>query len=601
MADNNTKVGVELTADTKSLRSQLREATMELVKLQSTAGASADEIAKVAKRAGQLKDAIGDARDTIDAFNPDQKFKAFSQSIQGVAGAFSASQGAMALFGSESENLQKQLLKVQGALALSEGLNTIIGSIDGFKNLGLVVKDGVVGAFKSLKTAIGATGIGLLVLAMGALIANFDDIKKVITKLFPTLEKLGDYFGGLIEKVTDFVGITSETDRALEKFAKNSKLRKEQYERELSLLQAQGATEKELSNIRKKIIMEDLNVLEAKRRNNVKLSEEEQKTAKDLRSQLITIDAEYNSKMSEQQKKALDELAKQREEADQKWIEQEQKRIDRLEALSKAGKTEFEIKMGELQDQYNLDLEMFKDSEGAKLMAKKWYDDQAMKAMKEEKERIRESNKDDVEKYLKDVEKRGEKEAKAREKTQNMIIKSMDKSIAKTQDQTKVDNLNRQIRIQNADAIGNALGALSGMAEQGSDLQKGLALGQVAVDTAIAISSLTANSEANPANAVTFGGAGVSQFATGIIRILANIAQAKSILSQAPGNGGSVATPSISTSAPVMPQYQAPQATRLDQQSLNTISNVVARAYVVESDITGSQKRIKRIETASKF
>jgi len=601
MADNNTKVGVELTADTKSLRSQLREATMELVKLQSTAGASADEIAKVAKRAGQLKDAIGDARDTIDAFNPDQKFKAFSQSIQGVAGAFSASQGAMALFGSESENLQKQLLKVQGALALSEGLNTIIGSIDGFKNLGLVVKDGVVGAFKSLKTAIGATGIGLLVLAMGALIANFDDIKKVITKLFPTLEKLGDYFGGLIEKVTDFVGITSETDRALEKFAKNSKLRKEQYERELSLLQAQGATEKELSNIRKKIIMEDLNVLEAKRRNNVKLSEEEQKTAKDLRFQLITIDAEYNSKMSEQQKKALDELAKQREEADQKWIEQEQKRIDRLEALSKAGKTEFEIKMGELQDQYNLDLEMFKDSEGAKLMAKKWYDDQAMKAMKEEKERIRESNKDDVEKYLKDLEKRGEKEAKAREKTQNMIIKSMDKSIAKTQDQTKVDNLNRQIRIQNADAIGNALGALSGMAEQGSDLQKGLALGQVAVDTAIAISSLTANSEANPANAVTFGGAGVSQFATGIIRILANIAQAKSILSQAPGNGGSIATPSISTSAPVMPQYQAPQATRLDQQSLNTISNVVARAYVVESDITGSQKRIKRIETASKF
>jgi len=41
--------------------------------------------------------------------------------------------------------------------------------------------------------------------------------------------------------------------------------------------------------------------------------------------------------------------------------------------------------------------------------------------------------------------------------------------------------------------------------------------------------------------------------------------------------------------------------TTLDSRSLNTISNVVARAYVVESDITGSQQRIKRIENAARF
>jgi hypothetical protein len=59
--------------------------------------------------------------------------------------------------------------------------------------------------------------------------------------------------------------------------------------------------------------------------------------------------------------------------------------------------------------------------------------------------------------------------------------------------------------------------------------------------------------------------------------------------------------PSVDTSAPVYPSFIPPQATRLDQQSLNTISNVVARAYVVESDISGVTKRISRIENAARI
>ncbi len=75
----NAKVGIDLVADTRSLRSQLRESVQELARLQNTAGASAKEIANAAKRAAELKDRIGDAKATIDAFNPDAKFKAFGQ------------------------------------------------------------------------------------------------------------------------------------------------------------------------------------------------------------------------------------------------------------------------------------------------------------------------------------------------------------------------------------------------------------------------------------------------------------------------------------------------------------------------------------------
>ena len=80
-------------------------------------------------------------------------------------------------------------------------------------------------------------------------------------------------------------------------------------------------------------------------------------------------------------------------------------------------------------------------------------------------------------------------------------------------------------------AINNGLQMIEGLFAGNEKAEKAFALAKIGIDTAKAISSLTANSEANPANAVTFGGAGVIQFATGLIRIVANIASAKKLLS----------------------------------------------------------------------
>jgi TP901 family phage tail tape measure protein len=86
-------------------------------------------------------------------------------------------------------------------------------------------------------------------------------------------------------------------------------------------------------------------------------------------------------------------------------------------------------------------------------------------------------------------------------------------------------------------SFGQLAGAmLDFMGEAGQEqnaFQKGLVLAQIAMDTAAAISSLTAASQANPANAVTFGAAGVAQFVTGLAQILGNIARAKKVLSSA--------------------------------------------------------------------
>jgi len=77
------------------------------------------------------------------------------------------------------------------------------------------------------------------------------------------------------------------------------------------------------------------------------------------------------------------------------------------------------------------------------------------------------------------------------------------------------------------EGLGSLMGAFAGLAEEGSNEAKVLTLTGIALDTASAISSLMAVSEANPLNAVTFGGAGIAQYATGLARIIASVASAK--------------------------------------------------------------------------
>ena len=115
-------------------------------------------------------------------------------------------------------------------------------------------------------------------------------------------------------------------------------------------------------------------------------------------------------------------------------------------------------------------------------------------------------------------------------------------AIDKAQTDSKIAALDAQIEAQKK--YGQDTSALEAKrdeeqkkaARRAYAIQKAFALAQLAIDTAKAISSLTAASAANPTNAVTFGVAGAAQFAAGLIQILANIAQATALLtSKAPG------------------------------------------------------------------
>jgi chromosome segregation ATPase len=174
---NNITNSIE-SADkaTQSLKSQLRQAQTDVAELSEKFGATSREAIEAAKRAAELKDAIGDAKSLTDSFNPDAKFNALSGSLSGVASGFSAVEGSLALAGVQSENLQETMVRLQAAMALSQGLQGLGESIDSFKQMGAVAKNALAG----IRTGIAATGIGVLLVALGAVVAYWDDIKEAV-------------------------------------------------------------------------------------------------------------------------------------------------------------------------------------------------------------------------------------------------------------------------------------------------------------------------------------------------------------------------------------------------------------------------------------
>ena len=220
MAETKT-INLDINANLGSLKQQFKEAQNEVNALSEKFGATSKEAVKAARAAADLKDRIGDAKALTDAFNPDAKFKSLTASIGGAAGGFSAFQGAMGLVGAESKNVEAALLKVQSAMALSQGLQQLGEARDSFKQLGAVAKS----VFTGMKGAIAATGIGVLLIALGAIAANWDSIKGAI--------------GGATDKQK---ALTRETQRDLD-LQKSKLARLNQQDNALRL---QGATEREI-------------------------------------------------------------------------------------------------------------------------------------------------------------------------------------------------------------------------------------------------------------------------------------------------------------------------------------------------------------------
>jgi len=621
-----TEVGVKITVDgseaTKSvgsIKSQLREATAELIAMREKFGDTSAEAVNAAKKVANLKDSIGDAKAMTDAFNPDAKFKAFGSALQGVAGGFSALQGAQALFGSESKDLEKTLVKVQSAMALSQGLNSVLEARDSFKNLGVVVRDVGTKAFGSLRSAIISTGIGALVIAVGLLVANFDKVKKVVLNLIPGLASVGNFISNIVNSVTDFVGVTSKASRELEKF---NKLTEQQLKEQNAFLDQNGYKYDEFTNRKLKANIDYLE--NAKKVNNdEKLSQEQKnKALKDYEdkrnfeieeatkgrqakvdeanAQEVAKEKTKNDKLTAEAKAKNDALKKQNEDfekdlqslKDKNFTDAIKDENDKAEALlnlqltneikalnaSTLNEQQKNAKRIELAIQYQLQLDA--------INAKRDEDEQKKvdELQKKEQDRIAKNN----EQRAKDYE-----DSRLKEEQRQQYLKDQ------ADERIRLDELERKTKIDSAVAIGNSLGQLSDLVGKQTAVGKGLAIAQATINTYLGASEVLRAKSVLPEPIGT-----ISKIINVAAIIATGIKSVKAIIgTKVPnaGGGGSISAPSSGggTVTPPLPPQLATQTINAGQ--INQLASATARAYVVESDVSGNQERINRLNRASRI
>lgn len=109
-----------------SFRTQLRYAKDALVEMEMAGKRGTEEYRIKQQELARLTDAMNDAQAQANILAHDQGgFQGVISAISGVAGGFSAAQGAMGLFAGENENLQRIMLKVQSLMAVTIGLQQI--------------------------------------------------------------------------------------------------------------------------------------------------------------------------------------------------------------------------------------------------------------------------------------------------------------------------------------------------------------------------------------------------------------------------------------------------------------------------------------------
>ena len=154
-----------------------------------------------------------------------------------------------------------------------------------------------------------------------------------------------------------------------------------------------------------------------------------------------------------------------------------------------------------------------------------------------------------------------------------------------------------------AQQYANTLMVLSDLAGKETAAGKVLAIASATINTYLAASKALAGDYSGYGPAAPF-----VRIATVVSTIALGLKQVKEILKVnvpgGKGGGGSVNTSGLSgfqAGAPLQPQSPLASRTRLEQDQINQIGNATVRAFVVESDVTNNQERIRRLNRAARI
>jgi hypothetical protein len=601
-----------------SLKSQLREAQQDVQKLADKFGATSVEAVNAAKKAADLKDRIGDAKSLTEAFNPDAKFKALSASLSGVAGGFAAYQGAMGLVGVESKDLEKQLLKVQSAMAIAQGFQALGEARDSFKQLKAVAID----AFNRIKTAIGSTGIGLLVVAAGALYAYWDDIKAAVSGVSEEQKKLNAASQKNVDIETEKLKTIGSQD---------------------NILKLQGKSEKEILDIKIKQTDEAIAANKINQQNqilNTKLAVEGAQRNYEMLKSFIDFVSIPQRILFETGAKAINKIIDLinkipgidiKYKIDEKFAEQSVDYLTKLAFDPEKVKKDGEATVKASQDTIN---KLLNDRAGYQL-GKNAIDKKAAEdAVLTDEERLKKF-KENTDKYNKSLaEQETSFDLTDLQSTQDKLNADAkfkeDQLAAEQAFQLKITELQynsqyereereeaaRQRKIEAFQATTDAVASIAQSGEQllssiqatglargkaGQAAMKALALVQIGADSAIAFSKMMQGTEQSatgaasgapgPAAPAVYLATKIAFYASGTATILANIARAKALLSGGGGGGGGAAAAGGGGGPAAAPSFNVvgPSGANQIAESIGGRETQPMRAFVVGGDVTTQQ------------
>ena len=189
----NYKEGTqELIGVQKSMRSEIKDVKEELARLNLAGETTSSRYKELVARAGELTDAMGDASQAARMSASDtSNLDAVLGAATAVTGGFAVATSMMSILGANTEDVEKAQRKLQEAIALVNGVQSIANALN--KDSALRVKllaisqkllakttseaatatNGATLATKGFRAAIISTGIGALVAALGFAVSKF--------------------------------------------------------------------------------------------------------------------------------------------------------------------------------------------------------------------------------------------------------------------------------------------------------------------------------------------------------------------------------------------------------------------------------------------
>lgn len=168
----------EVYGDLQPLTTRMGEAEDRLYELANAGQTATQEYQDLLETVGNYRKVQIQTDMAVDAAASTMSQK-LGGALGGATAGFQLVQGAMGAFGAESAQVEEALLKVQSAMAIADGVRGFREAIPSIKAFG-----------SAMKAAIGSTGIGLLVVALGTLAATWDNIKAAVSGVSDEQSKL---------------------------------------------------------------------------------------------------------------------------------------------------------------------------------------------------------------------------------------------------------------------------------------------------------------------------------------------------------------------------------------------------------------------------